>query len=450
MAQLYSLPTGERERLQRAFGYSREDCATLLAPMATNGEEPTGSMGNDAALAVLSDKPVSLFRYFKQQFAQVTNPPIDPIREELVMSLVSCVGGEGNLLDETPRQCRLLELPHPILSNAGLAKFLASELPDFRAARVPITFSVRGDAAQVARRGARVDLLARVARGRRRRVDHRADGSRRGRVARADPARCSRRAAVHHHLIREGKRVRCGIVVESGEPREVADMALLVGYGAGAVNPYLAFESIHAMVQDGSIRGVDAASADKNYVKALKKGLLKVLSKMGISTLSSYHGAQIFEAVGIAQSVVDALFHRHAVAHRRHRARRDRARGDARVTRAGSADESDPRELDVGGVYAWRTDGERHLWTPKSIASLQKAVRLEDAKSYEEYARAINDQTAGSCTLRGLLDFRAPKVNADLNRRSRAGEGHRQTLRDRRDVASGASAARRTRTSRSR
>ena len=415
VTSLFSLPADERERLQRAFGYTREDLRTLLAAMAAGGEEPTGSMGTDAALAVLSDRPVSLFRYFKQQFAQVTNPPIDPIREELVMSLVSCVGGEGNLLDETPRQCRLLELPHPVLSNAGLAKFVAGELADFRTARIPITFSVRGDpatslaeaietactrASRAIDEGASILVL----------TDRDVD------AWHAPIPSLLATAAVHHHLIREGKRVRCGMVIETGEPREVADLALLVGYGAGAVNPYLAFESIHAMVRDGTISGVDSGTADKNYVKALKKGLLKILSKMGISTLSSYHGAQIFEAVGISRAVVDAYFSGTS----------SRLGGItlAEIAREAIAkhasgfhdDVGGGRALDVGGVYAWRAqpEAERHLWTPKSVASLQKAVRLEDAKSYAEYASLINGQASGGLegapaftTLRGMWDFRA-------------------------------------------
>ena len=213
-------------------------------------------------------------------------------------------------------------------------------------------------------------------------------------------------AAVHHHLIREGKRIRCGMVVETGEAREVADIALLIGYGAGAVNPYLAFESIHAMVHEGAVTGVDAATADKNYVKALKKGLLKVLSKMGISTLSSYHGAQIFEAVGVAQGVVDSYF--------TGTSSRIGGVGLAPIAREAIARHADGfhpqgepgvRALDVGGVYAWRAEGERHLFTPQSVASLQKAARLGDAKSYADYARLINEQAAGACTLRGLWDF---------------------------------------------
>jgi glutamate synthase (NADPH/NADH) large chain len=406
-ASLYSLAPEERERLQRAFGYSREDLRTLLAPMAASGEEPTGSMGNDAALAVLSDRPASLFRYFKQQFAQVTNPPIDPIREELVMSLVTCLGGEGNLLEETPRQCRLLELPHPILSNPGFAKLVAAEIPEFRFVSVPITFSIRGEPGAALAEGIEV-ACAKASRA----VDEGASmlilTDRAVDAWRAPTPSLLATAAVHHHLIREGKRVRCGIVVETGDAREVADVALLLGYGAGAVNPYLAFESIHAMVQAGAVPGVDAATADKNYVKALKKGLLKVLSKMGISTLSSYHGAQIFEAVGVGRAVIERHFTgtssriggvglaeiaREAIA--RH------AAGFHPPTAAGA------RDLDVGGVYAWRADGERHLFTPQSVASLQKAVRLEDAASYADYARLINEPAGGACTLRGLWEFTA-------------------------------------------
>jgi glutamate synthase (NADPH/NADH) large chain len=408
---LFTLPQDERERLQRTFGYSREDLRVLLAPMATGGEEPTGSMGNDAALAVLSDRPVSLFRYFKQQFAQVTNPPIDPIREELVMSLVTCVGGEGNLLDETPRQCRLLELPHPVLSNAGLAKFLASDIADFKVARVPLTFAIRGEPAASLAEGIEA-ACAKASRA----IDEGASilvlSDRDVDAWHAPIPSVLATAAVHHRLIREGKRVRCGIVVESGEPREVADMALLVGYGASAVNPYLAFESIRAMVQDGTIAGIDAATADKNYVKALKKGLLKVMSKMGISTISSYHGAQIFEAVGVAKSVVDAYFT--GTSSRLGGVGLDEIAREA-VARHRVAFHQDPRELDVGGVYAWRAEGERHLWTPQTVASLQKAVRLEDAKSYAEYARLINEQSAGLTTLRGMWDLRSERAPVALD-----------------------------------
>ncbi|MDB4937970.1 MAG: Glutamate synthase large chain [Labilithrix sp.] len=398
---LFSFDRDERARLWRAFGYTREDMRVLLAPMAVSGEEPIGSMGTDIPLAVLSDRPVTLFRYFKQQFAQVTNPPIDPIREDLGMSLVSCVGGEGNLLDETPGQCRLLELPHPILTNGDLAKLLRST-DDFRAALLPAHFSVAGDPAD-ALKTALEDLQARASRA----VD---EGhsilvvSDRGVSAHHVPIpSLLAMSAVHHHLIREGKRVRVGLVSETGDAREVADIALLIGFGAGAVNPYLAFESISEIAQDAPM---DLATATKNYVYALKKGLLKVMSKMGISTIASYHGAQIFEAIGIAKPVVDAYFTGTAsplggigIAE---------IATEARMRHAGAYGPSADLEadLDVGGVYAWRVTGERHLWSPTSVAALQKAVRLEDAKSYAEYARIINDQGNRPITLRGLLDLR--------------------------------------------
>jgi glutamate synthase (NADPH/NADH) large chain len=437
VASLFSLDKEERERLQKAFGYTREDLRVILAPMAGAGEEPTGSMGNDAALAVLSDRPVSLFRYFKQQFAQVTNPPIDPIREELVMSLVSCVGGEGNLLDETPKQCHLLELPHPILTNAELAKLKRNPFPDFKCVTLPMLFPVRGDAA--ASLSASLDALCAQA-------SAAIDGgagililSDRGVDAWNAPIpSLLATAAVHHHLIAEGKRVKAGLVVESGEPREVADVALLVGYGAGAVNPYLAFESIQALVQAGDVPGVDAPHAAKNYVKALKKGLLKILSKMGISTLSSYHGAQIFEAVGVASAVTSRYFvgtasriggiglneiarearMRHASGyHAPHAAFVKTGLAKTGPASAGASPADSERgvpDLDVGGVYAWRATGERHLWSPGSVASLQRAARLNDAKSYDEYARLINDQASGPCTLRSLWDLAAPAGQAPV------------------------------------
>ena len=411
---LFSLDRTERARLWRAFGYTREDMRVLLSPMAGNGEEPTGSMGSDVPIAVLSDRPVTLFRYFKQQFAQVTNPPIDPIREDLVMSLVSCVGGEGNLLEESPPQCRLLELPHPILTNGDLAKLLRSSSSSltgaapaaFRAALLPAHFAAAGDPAE-SLRAALEDLQARASRA----VD---EGhsllvvSDRGVSEHHVPIPSLLAvSAVHHHLIREGKRVRAGLIVESGDAREVADIALLIGFGAGAVNPYLAFESIAELVQDKQLDkpDLDLASATKNYISALKKGLLKVMSKMGISTIASYHGSQIFEAVGISRAVIDAYFT--GCSSPLGGIELGEIAREARLRHQGGfAASGVERELDVGGVYAWRTTGERHLWSPSSVAALQKAVRLSDAKSYAEYAHLINDQGDRPITLRGLLALR--------------------------------------------
>ncbi len=419
---VFSLDREERARLQRAFGYTREDLRVILAPMAQTGEEPVGSMGADIPVAVLSDRPVPLFRYFKQQFAQVTNPPIDPIREDLVMSLVSCVGGEKNLLGETPEQCRLLELPHPILTNADMAKLLRSDIEGFETIALEATFGAAGDPARALEESL-AELCSRASRA----VDEGASllvVSDRG----VSPVRVAipsllAVAAVHHHLIREGKRVRVGIVCETADAREVADVALLIGYGAGAVNPYLAFESIAELVQakdTGGEASVDLGAATKNYVNALKKGLLKVMSKMGISTIGSYHGAQIFEAVGVARSVVDRHFTGTAsriegvgLAEIALEARMRHAAGYSATSMPLGADGE--AELDVGGVYAWRRTGERHLWSPSSVAALQRAVRLSDAKSYDEYAALVNDQGDRPLTFRGLWDFvrEGPPVHLD-------------------------------------
>jgi glutamate synthase (NADPH/NADH) large chain len=396
------MSTEERRRRLRAAGYSREDVRVLLSPMAAQGEEPTGSMGTDAPLAVLSNRPQVLFRYFKQQFAQVTNPPIDPIREKLVMTLVSCLGGEGNLLTETPDQCRLLELPQPILTNEDLAKLVSGGLVDFPVRVLPTLFDANGAPADSLE--AALTVLCEAAE---KAVDEGASVivlSDRGVDAEhaAIPSLLAT-SAVHHALARTGRRMRVGLVVETADAREVADAALLIGYGAGAINPYLAFEAIDAL-------GIETPRSERHshYVHALGKGLLKVMSKMGISCLSSYQGAQIFEAIGIGSEAIERWFPGTASrvggiglpemaeeALLRHRAGFE---GDV-------GGESDEDALDVGGVYAWRVGGERHLWSPKTVASLQKAVRLEDASSYAEYARLINDQGDSPFTLRGCWDF---------------------------------------------
>jgi glutamate synthase (NADPH/NADH) large chain len=422
VATLYSLDRRERERLQHAFGYSREDLRVLLAPMAQNGEEPVGSMGVDAPLAVLSERPVSLFRYFKQQFAQVTNPPIDPIREDLVMSLVSSVGGEGNLLEETPRQARLLELPHPILTNAELAKLRKNPFDDFRAVVLDAVFRAppappppsnkldpwapdpdEYDAGEALRQ-ALEELCAKASKAI-------ADGAsilivsdRAVSEELAPIPSLLATAAVHHHLVRHGERTRTGLIVETGEAREVADFALLLGYGAGAVNPYLAFETVQELATQGLLGNVDKKTAAKNYVKALCKGLLKVMSKMGISTLSSYQGAQIFEAVGIGESVIERHFPGTASVIGGIGLSEIAQEALARHA-CGFGPEAAEAPLDEGGVYAWRARGERHLWNPATIASLQKAVRLNDATSYEEYARLVDEQGEHPVTLRSLWDF---------------------------------------------
>jgi len=389
----YQLSRDEIAQLHQVFGYTQEDLKNILQPMAAGAEEPVGSMGTDVAIAVLSDRPQLLFRYFKQQFAQVTNPPIDPIREETVMSLVSCVGGEGNLLEETPRQCRMLELPHPFLSNDDLARLRRNILGDFRACTLQMSFPVPrvADEAGAALRNALLRLCREAS-------DAIESGasililSDRGVAPDHAPIpSLLATSAVHHHLIRTGQRVRAGLVVESAEPREVSHLCLLIGFGAGAVNPYLALDSL-----------ADDAGR-KNYVKALKKGLLKTMSKMGISAVSSYQGAQIFEAVGIDQLVIDRYFGGTPSRVRGVGLQEIAEEALARHARA-FAPRPEP-ELDVGGYHMYRAGGEPHLWTPQTVAKLQAAVRLEDIKSYEEYARLINDQTERAMTLRGLWDF---------------------------------------------
>jgi glutamate synthase (NADPH/NADH) large chain len=394
----------QRRRLMRAFGYTREDVRVLLAPMATNGEEPTGSMGTDAPLAVLSGRPNPLYRYFKQQFAQVTNPPIDPIREKLVMTLSSALGGEGNLLSETPRQCRLLELEQPVLTNEELAKMLAQPLADFPVRVLPTLFDAHAQDPGAALEMALVELCARAEQA----IDEGASLivlSDRGVDADHAPIpSLLATSAVHHGLATSGKRMRTGLLVETAEVREVADLALLVGYGAGAVNPYLAFEVIDALDIETPV-----AERATHYVHALDKGLLKVMSKMGISCLSSYQGAQIFEAIGIGRETVDRWFP--GTASRiggiglREIAEEALLKHAAAFQAPLDPSGNDEDVLDVGGVYFWRVGGERHLWSPATVGALQKAVRLEDAKSYADYARAINEQGEAPYTLRGCWDF---------------------------------------------
>ncbi len=404
------LSPAEHARLMRVFGYTEEDLKILLAPMAKGGEEAVGSMGIDIPLAVLSDRPQLLFRYFKQQFAQVTNPPIDPIREEIVMSMVSCVGGEGNLLEETPRQCRMLELPHPVLESEDVAKLRRNVLGDFRCCTLAARFPAAAAAGSSERAGAalRAALEALCAEASRAVADGASVlilSDRDVGPGHAPIPSLLAVGAVHHHLIREGTRMRAGLVVESGEPREVAHLALLIGYGAGAVNPYLALETVAAMAKDGTLgAGVTEQKARAAYVKAAVKGLLKTMSKMGISAVSSYQGAQIFEAIGVDQVVIDRYF--------TGTSSRIRGIGLADIAEealarhaAGYDPRAAERRLDLGGHYHYRGTGEAHLWNPGTVAALQKAVRLDDPASYATYARLVNDQRDQAMTLRGLWDL---------------------------------------------
>jgi glutamate synthase domain-containing protein 2/glutamate synthase domain-containing protein 3 len=389
---------------QQAFGYTIEDLRLLMTPMALNGQEAVGSMGTDTPLACLSDRPQLLFTYFKQLFAQVTNPPIDPIREELVMSVETAVGPEQNLFDETPLHCRQLHLKSPILSNAELAQVKALDDGHLRTVTLPILFAAGSGGAGL--RAALDELCARASRAV-------ADGytivvlSDRGADAEHTPIpSLLATAAVHHHLIREGTRTRVGILVESGEPREVMHYCLLLGYGAGAVNPYLAYETLADMVADGILKDVDAPTACKHYMKALDKGILKVMTKMGISTLQSYHGAQIFEAIGLDSELIERYFT--WTASRIEGVGLDVLAHEAEMRHAHAYEVSPALDgdLDAGGHYQWRRRGEHHMYNPNTVAKLQHAVRAGNYKMFKEYSALVNDESRRLCTIRGLLEFK--------------------------------------------
>jgi glutamate synthase (NADPH) large chain len=392
-------------RRQQAFGYTIEDLRLLMTPMALNGQEAVGSMGTDTPLAVLSDKPQILFNYFKQLFAQVTNPPIDPIREELVMSVETTIGPEQNLFEETPLHCAQLHLKSPTLTNEELAQVKALDSGTLRALTLPIVFPAGSggaglraaleqlceSAADAVARGYTVLVLS----------DRPVD------AAHVPMPSLLATAAVHHHLIRAGSRTRCGIVVESGEPREVQHFCLLLGYGAGAVNPYLAYETLRDMVAEQVLRDVEADEAVKNFRKAVDKGVLKVMTKMGISTLHSYRGAQIFEAVGLNREVIDRYFTWTA----------SRIEGIGLDVLAAEAQERHDHaykvspaldgDLWVGGQYQWRRRGEHHMYNPNTIAKMQHAVRAGSYKMFKEYTALANDESRRLCTIRGLLRFKA-------------------------------------------
>ena len=285
-------------RRQRAYGYSEEDLRVLLGPMGSKGEEPIGSMGTDVPLACLSDRPQQLFSYFKQLFAQVTNPPIDPIREELVMSLISYIGTERNILDETPENCHTLKLPHPILTNRDLEKLRRVSSGDLLATTLPTLF--RAEDGEAGLKHALDDLSGRAALAVNSGYSLLILSDRGVNATLAPIPSLLAMAAVHNRLVRDKTRTQVALIIESGEPREVMHFALLIGYGASAINPYLAFETLHDMKRRGLMADdITAEYAEKNFIKAINKGLLKTFSKMGISTLQSYRGAQVFEAVGL-------------------------------------------------------------------------------------------------------------------------------------------------------
>jgi glutamate synthase domain-containing protein 2/glutamate synthase domain-containing protein 1/glutamate synthase domain-containing protein 3 len=397
---------------QLAFGFTQEDLRVLLAPMAANAEEPVGSMGNDAALPVMSDMAPPLFSYFKQLFAQVTNPPIDSIREEIVMSVGTGVGAEGNLLEETPEHAHQLVMGQPILRNGELEKLRQVDHHIFNAHTIDITWPAgegpEGMAAAVRRVCTEAEEC--IAAG----VNILILSDRRMSPERAAMPSLLAVGAVHHHLVREGTRLQAGLVLESGEPREVHHFCTLIGYGVSAVNPYVMFDSLHDLAREHRLPAdLSPDDAEARVVKAIGKGLRKTISKMGISTIQSYCGAQIFEAVGLEPGLIDACFAGTAsriggigmdVLAREALERHARGYRHAGVVAADGARED--ALLPVGGVYAWRREGERHMWNPETVAGLQHAVRLESQEAYDEYARLANDEATRRSAIRGLLRLR--------------------------------------------
>ncbi|TDE08108.1 glutamate synthase large subunit [Jiangella asiatica] len=401
-------------RRQQTFGYTEEELRLLLAPMAKMGAEPIGSMGTDTPIAALSSRPRLLFDYFSQLFAQVTNPPLDAIREELVTSLAGTIGPEGNLLDPGPASCRQLVLPFPVIDNDQLAKIIHinrdGDLPGYATHVVRGLFDVAAGAAGLSRRldeicvevskaiesGARIVVLS----------DRHSD------TTLAPIPSLLLTSAVHHHLIREKSRTKVGLVVEAGDVREVHHVALLIGYGAGAVNPYLAMESVEDLVrQDTLLPGVTPENAVANLIKALGKGVLKVMSKMGVSTVASYTGAQIFEALGLSSEVVDRYFtgttSRLGGVGLDVVAEEVRRRHAQAYPRGGTATRH--RRLEIGGEYQWRREGEPHLFDPETVFRLQHSTRAGRYDVFKQYTQGVDEQSRRLMTLRGLFTFKAGK-----------------------------------------
>jgi len=396
-------------RRQQTFGYTEEELRILLTPMAKAGLEPIGSMGTDTPVAVLSERPRLLFDYFSQLFAQVTNPPLDAIREELVTSLAGTIGPEQNLLAPSPASCRQVVLPFPVIDNDELAKITHinedGDLPGFSAVTVHGLYPVNGggEALRDALDRVRREVSTAIAAGARIIVLSDRDST----AHMAPIPSLLLTSAVHHHLIREKTRTRVGLVLEAGDAREVHHVALLIGYGAAAVNPYLAFETIEDLINGGAIPGIDAPAAIRNYIKAAGKGVLKVMSKMGISTIASYTGAQVFEALGLAQDLVDEYFTgttsrlggigleviAEEVAARHRKAYPD------------NASERAHRKLEIGGEYQWRREGEIHLFNPETVFTLQHSTRTQQYDLFKTYTAKVDELSSKAGTLRGLFAF---------------------------------------------
>ncbi|MBV8610144.1 MAG: glutamate synthase subunit alpha, partial [Singulisphaera sp.] len=391
---------------QQAFGYTLEDLKFILGPMGNQGEEAIGSMGADTPLAVLSDRSQPLFSYFKQLFAQVTNPPLDAIREELVTSVLTGIGGEGNLLMPAPESCRQIGLETPILDNDDLAKLKRLDgWRGFKSVSLPILFPAAEGAAGMER--ALEELFRRATEA----IEAGANLillSDRGVDAEHAPIpsllAC---AGLHHHLVRNGLRTRAGLIIECGDAREVHHFALLLGYGAGSINPYVAFETLDDMIRQGIIRPeYDHAEAVYRYRKAIKKGVVKVMSKMGISTIKSYRGAQIFEAIGLNEAFIEKYFDK--TASRIGGVGLEEIAREALThhARAYEAREVGPPMLEEGGQYQWRRDGEYHLFNPETVFRLQHATQTGRYEIFKKYTTLVDEQNERLCTLRGLFEFK--------------------------------------------
>lgn len=391
---------------QKAFGYSFEDMRMIIGPMAKDGSEPIGSMGTDSPLAVLSDKPQPLFNYFRQLFAQVTNPPIDSLREEIITSTETIMGSESNLLDTKPENCYQIKLKTPVITEEELDKLRNVDKEGFKALTLPILYKADENGAGIEK--ALNNLFVKVSQAIKEGYNIFVISDRGINKEYAAIPSLLAVSGLHHHLIREGSRASVAIVLESGDPREVHHFALLIGYGVSAVCPYLALDTIRNVVNQGIIKDMSQKQAVANYIKAATKGVVKVLSKMGISTFQSYQGSQIFEALGLKKELVDKYFtwtptriegigldeiaietrHKHEKAF---------------------IDEGNYKVLDTGGYYQWRKDGEYHLYNPETIYKLQYATKTDNYNMYKEYAELINNQSQKLCTLRGLLEIKTER-----------------------------------------
>ncbi len=405
-ASIAQPPLANLRKLQKAFGYSNEDLTVILTQMVGTGKEPLGAMGTDTPLAILSDRPVQLSNYFKQLFAQVTNPPIDPIREELVMSLRGYVGNSHNLLEETPAHCHKLEIDQPVLTNEEFRKLQYIDRGHLQSKTIDITFRATGDKGELK---AAVDRLCQYAK------DAVNDGYAllllSDRTVDTDHAAIPSvlaTAAVHHYLIRQGLRAKADIILEVGDIRETHHFATVLGYGAAAINPYLALETLYELRDEGVVdAGLNNGQVVAKYIKAVSSGLLKIFSKMGVSTLQSYQGAQIFEALGINSEVIDEYFT--GTISRIEGIGLDQIAEEALLRHREGFITDDRIAVDdllnTGGDYAWRNDGERHLFSPTTIRLLQHSTASNNTEQFKEYAKVVDTQSKEAYTLRGLLEF---------------------------------------------